>query len=159
MPRPGAHPAIRSRLSDRRSMRMAVNLAARNMAASRPADRSTRKASWNTSSFSGTRLTTRFEITPSAIPSTSGRRVISPRRDETFSTPSFAALTGADQRLGHHVLSTPVTCPADPMARAARKQPNHAPLARSTTVSSSSEDRSRAACHSRARDRSPHLRP
>ena len=99
--------------------------------ASRPPGFSTRKASRNTCALSGARLTTQLEMMTSAVASAIGRCSISPRRNSTLAAPTLAALARALASISC-VMSTPITCPAGPTWRAARKQSKPAPLPRST---------------------------
>ena len=102
--------------------------------ASRPPGLSTRWISRNARSLSGTRFSTQLLITTSTESSSTGRASISPLRNSTLPRPDFSALARAFSSMAS-VISTPITRPAGPTLRAARKQSKPAPLPRSSTVS------------------------
>src|SRR5512134_90402 len=99
----------------------------------------TRYASAKTLSLAVERLTTQLEMTASTELSPAGRFSISPRRNSTLPKPPFRAFSRAFSSISG-VMSTPITRPDGPTARAARKQSNPAPDPRSRTVSPSARE-------------------
>lgn len=102
-----------------------VSAATMSATASRPPGLKTRNASANTRLFSGERLMTQLEIMTSTLSFVTGSASISPRRNSTLVNPFFSAFLRAFANMSG-VISTPMTLPVAPTARAARKESNPA---------------------------------